>query len=391
MKGERRRKDFLPFYRPALGPEEEREIIDTLRSGWITTGPKTERFEREFADYISCAHAIGVTSCTAGLHLALVALGIGEGDEVITSPITFVATANVIVHQRARPVFADVEPDTLNLDPERVEERITPKTRAIMPVHFAGHPCEMDALMKVARRHGLAVIEDAAHAVGADYHGCKAGALGDVAAFSFYATKNLTTGEGGMVTTNDEELAQKVRVLRLHGISQDAWKRYGAEGYRHWELICPGYKYNMFDLQAALGIQQLKKLEGFREIRKRYVEMYDEAFRDLPEIVPLVRRERIKAAYHLYVVLVRTEKLKASRDEIINVLQAENIGTGVHFRAVHLYPFYGDNYGFRRGDFPQAEYASDRVLSLPLFIDMTEEDISDVIAALRGAIIRYRR
>lgn len=385
------RKDFLPFHRPLIGTEEEMEVVQTLRSGWITTGPRTQKFERAFADYIGCRHAIGLSSCTSGLHLALVALGVGEGDEVITTPITFPATANVIVHQRARPVFVDIDPKTLNIDPDKIGEKITPKTKAIIPVHFAGHPCEMDRISEIAQRHNLKVIEDAAHALEAEYHGRKVGVLGNAAAFSFYATKNITTGEGGMLTTNDDELADLIEILRLHGISRDAWKRYGIEGYKHWDTLYPGYKYNMFDIQAAIGIHQLKKADQFLRIRRKYVEMYDRAFEKIPEIKIPGRKGNIKHSHYLYVIQVKTEDLTTDRDIIMNAIQAENIGIGIHFRALHLQPYYKDTYGFKPGDFPNAEYASDRVISLPLYPAMTEADVADVIKAVGRVISRYRR
>lgn len=385
------RENFLSFHRPLIGVEEETEVVQTLRSGWITTGPRTQEFERAFADYIGCRHAIGLNSGTAGLHLALVTLGVGDGDEVITTPITFPATANVIVHQRARPVFADIDPETLNIDPDKIEGKITPKTKAIMPVHLAGHPCEMDRISEIARKYNLKVIEDAAHALEAEYHGKKVGVLGDAAAFSFYATKNITTGEGGMLTTDDDEIADMVNILRLHGISRDAWKRYGLEGYKHWDTLYPGYKYNMFDIQAAIGIHQLKKAGKFLQIRGKYAEMYDQAFAQIPEIKVPGRKENIKHSHYLYVIQVKTEDLTADRDIIMNAIQAENIGIGIHFRALHLQPYYKNTYGFKRGDFPNAEYASDRVISLPLYPAMTEADVADVIKAVSRVISRYRR
>ncbi len=385
------RKDFLPFHRPLIGDEEETEVIQTLRSGWLTTGYRTQEFEKAFADYIGCKHAVGLNSCTAGLHLALVALGIGEGDEVITTPITFPATANVVIHQKALPVFVDVEPETLNIDPDKVEEKITPKTRAIIPVHFAGHPCEMDRILEIARKHNLKVIEDAAHALEAEYKGRKVGVLGDATAFSFYATKNITTGEGGMLTTQDDELADKVSILRLHGISHDAWKRYGSEGYKHWDTIYPGYKYNMPDILAAIGIHQLKKANKFLRIRNKYVEMYDEAFEHVPEIKVLSRKNNVKHSHHLYVIQVKTEDLTVDRDVIMNAIQAENVGIGIHFRALHLQTYYRNIYGFKPGDFPNAEYASERVISLPLYPALSESDVADVIEVVRKVIARYRK
>lgn len=378
--------DFLHFHRAWLGPEEEEEIISTLRSSWLTTGPRTKRFEQEFARFAKAKYAVAVTSCTAAMHLALTALEIGPGDEVITSPMTFASTANVIVHRGATPVFVDAEPGTLNIDPNKIEERITRKTRAIMPVHFAGRPCEMNAIMRIARRHKLAVIEDAAHALESEYKGRKIGSISDATAFSFYATKNITTGEGGMVTTNRKSLAEKMQVLSLHGLSKDAWKRYSESGFAHYDVIYPGYKYNMFDIQAALGLCQLAKIDDFWKRRKNYTEIYDQAFKEVPEIIPLVKEGDIKHAYHLYVILVKTEELTVSRDVILKEIQAKGIGVGVHFRALHLHPFYRKTFGFRRGQFPVAEYASDRVISLPLYPKMEEWDVNKVINTVKKII-----
>jgi len=384
------RDSFLPFHRPSLGPEEEAEVLDTLRSGWLTTGPKTHRFEAAFARHVGAKHALGVTSCTAAMHLGLVALDVGPGDEVITSPITFPATANVVVHVGATPVFADVEPETLNVDVEQVEASITPRTKAIMPVHFAGHPCEMDALMRVAHRHGLAVIEDCAHAMEATLRGRRVGSWGDVGAFSFYATKNITTGEGGMLVTSKAELAERVEVLRLHGISRDAWKRNGLAGYKHWETLSAGFKYNMSDIQAALGLAQLPKLETFWDRRRAITKAYDDAFASIPEIARLEVKDGVRSSYHLYVILLRTERLSRTRDEILDALQLENIGVGVHFRGLHLHPYYRDRFGFKPGQFPTAEYASDRVLSLPLYPGMDDKAVDDTIAAVLKVVQRSR-
>src|SRR5215470_375091 len=385
------RGTFLPFHRPSLGGEEEAEVLDTLRSGWLTTGPKTQRFEEAFARHLGIPYAVGVTSCTAAMHLGLACLGVGPGDEVITSPITFPATANVIVHVGATPVFVDVEPGTLNLDVARIADRITPRTKAIIPVHFAGHPCRMDTLMPLARRHGLGVVEDCAHSVESVIDGRRAGTWGDVGAFSFYATKNMTTAEGGMLVTADADLADRIRVLRLHGISRDAWKRYGLEGYKHWETLTAGFKYNMYDLQAALGLAQLPKLEKFWARRQSIVETYDRAFASISEVQTLTTDPTIHHAYHLYVILLRTEALTRTRDEILDAIQAEGIGLGVHFRALHLQQFYRDQYGFRPGHCPVAEDASDRLLSLPLYPAMTDEDVADTIAAVKKVIAASRK
>ena len=385
------RAEFLPFHRPCIGQEEALQVLKILESGWLTTGPSTKAFEKQFAEYCSAAYAVAVNSGTAAMHLALVLSGVGTGDQVITSPITFPATANVIVHQGAKPVFVDVEADTLNMDATKIKEVVTPRTKAIMPVHFAGHPCDMDRIMDVSRRHNLTVIEDGAHALGAEYRGMKIGSIGDFTAFSFYATKNITTGEGGMLTCNNAESAEKATVLSLHGISKDAWKRYGKEGYSHWETIYPGYKYNMFDIQAALGMQQLRKADYFWEKRVEYSQIYDEAFSMIPEIVPLARRDEVKSAFHLYVVLLKVEELSADRDMIMNAIQAEKIGIGIHFRALHLQKYYRETFGFERGDFPRAEYASDRLISLPLYPAMTPDDVKDVIAVVKKVIRRYRK
>lgn len=382
---------FCHFHRPWLGEEEEKEILDTLRSGWLTTGPRTHEFEGRFADYIGCKHAIGLNSCTAGLHLSLVSLGIGPGDEVITTPITFAATANVIVHQGAKPVFVDVDAENLNMDASQIESHISDKTKVIMPVHLFGHPCEMDAILRIARKYNLAVVEDAAHAIESQYHGRKVGKLGDLTSFSFYATKNITTGEGGMVTTNRDDLADKIRILSLHGISADAWRRHGGGEYVHWDVIYPGYKYNMFDIQAALGLHQLKKIDMFWQHRKRCVQTYNEAFKEVPELQLLSEKKNVKHAHHLFPILVKTEQLTVGRDTVLKALRDAGIGVGVHFRALHLMSFYAKSYGFKRGEFLNAEYASDRLISLPLYPKMEEGELQRVIAVLKGILRRFSK
>jgi dTDP-4-amino-4,6-dideoxygalactose transaminase len=380
------RSPFLPFHRPSIGPEEEAEVLDTLRSGWLTTGPKTHRFEQQFAAYLGVSDAVGVTSCTAAMHLGLIALGIGPGDEVITSPITFPASANVVVHVGATPIFVDVEPDTLNLDVNLVDARITSRTKGIIPVHFAGQACRMDALMALARARKLAVIEDCAHAIETTWGDRHVGTLGDVGAFSFYPTKNITTAEGGMVVSTNPEILERIRILRLHGISRDAWKRYGPEGFRHWETLSAGFKYNMYDLQAALGLAQLPKIEAFWTRRREIARAYDEAFSAIPEVDRLGVVGPGRHGYHLYVIVLRTESLSRSRDEILDALQREGIGVGVHFRALHLHPFYRTQYGLGPGQLPVAERMSERLLSLPLYPAMTDGDVEDTIAAVRKVI-----
>jgi dTDP-4-amino-4,6-dideoxygalactose transaminase len=385
------RAAFLPYHQPLIDEEDEQAVLDTLRSGWLTTGPKTKRFEQVMAEYTGAGHCVAVNSCTAALHLALDAIGVGPGDEVITSPITFASTANVIVHRGATPVFADVEADTLNIDPGCIEAAITPRTRAIIPVDFAGQPCDLDPILAGARRHGLVVIEDAAHSLGAAYHGRRIGGVADMTAFSFYATKNITSAEGGALTTSNGEWAERAGIMALHGISRDAWKRYGAGGYQHWDIIGPGYKYNMPDLAGSLVLSQFGKLDAFRARRAELKTRLDAGLRQLPEIAMPAERPDIVHAYHLYPIILRDELLRADRDTIMQAIQQENIGIGIHFRAVHLHPFYAQTYGFRRGMFPNAEHYSDRTISLPLYARMTDADADDVVAVVRKVIAHYRR
>ena len=384
------RSTFLPFSQPDIGQAEIDEVVDTLRSSWITTGPKTKRFEEQFRCYVGSKHAIAVNSCTAALHVALAAADIGPGDEVITSPLTFCSTANVIVHLGAKPVFADVGED-YNIDPAEIERHITPATKAIIPVHYSGQPCRMNEILACARKHGLLVVEDAAHAVGAKYHDSMVGIISDVTAFSFYAIKNMTTVEGGMITTDDDELAEKMRLLSLHGISKDAWKRYTSEGSWYYEVIYPGYKYNMADIQAALGIHQLARLEGFLKVRSQYAAIYNAAFGEMPELhIPIVNCD-IHHAWHLYAIQLNLERLTIDRAQFIEALRAENIGTSVHFIPVHLHPYYRQAFGHKRGDFSNAERIYDRIVSLPLYPKMTEEDVRDVITAVTKVIREHRR
>ena len=385
------RKEFLPFHRPSFGPEEEAEVIAALRSGWVTMGPRTQKLEAAFRDLLGIPYAVAVNSCTAAIHLALLGLGIGPGDEVVTTPLSFATTANVLVHVGAMPVFADVEPDTLNLDPKAVAEKIGPRTKAIMPVHLHGHPCDMDALRDLGERNGLAIIEDAAHAIEATYKGRRMGADSTAAAFSFYATKNITTGEGGMLVTARKDLAEKAEILRLHGISRDAWKRYGSEGFRHWDILLPGYKYNLSDILAAVGVAQLPKLDRFTAERERLFALYDAALAGLPEIILPTRRPEARSACHLYNIRVKVEQLRWTRDQIMAAIQAENIGLGVHFRALHLHPYYRDHLGFRRGICPVAEAASDRLFSIPLYPGLSAVELQDVVTAISKVLAVARQ
>ncbi|MDO8725089.1 MAG: DegT/DnrJ/EryC1/StrS aminotransferase family protein [Candidatus Methanoperedens sp.] len=380
------RRNFLPFSIPSIGDEEIAEVIDTLKSGWITTGQKTKNFEELFKRYVGCNHAIAVSSCTAALHLALVAAGIGVGDEVITTPFTFAATGEVIIYMGAKPVFVDIKNDTYNIDPDKIEAAITSKTKAIIPVHYAGQPCDMDKILKIAHKYNLIVIEDAAHAIGAKYKEKTIGTIGDITAFSFYATKNLTTAEGGMVTTSKQEYADKIRILSLHGLSKDAWKRYGAEGSWYYEIMDAGYKYNMTDIQASIGIHQLAKFEQMQEIRQKHVNRYTDELKDIIGITTPFVLSDVQHAWHLYTILINSDILGLNRAQFIEAMTHENIGTSVHFIPLHLHPYYQKVYGYKRGDFPITEYIYDRIISLPLYTSMTENDVSDVINAIKKII-----
>jgi dTDP-4-amino-4,6-dideoxygalactose transaminase len=392
----------LPFYKPLIAREEIAQLIEAVESGWLTTGPKTLEFEAAIARYVGAPFAVGVNSCTAAMHLALVAMGIGPGDVVITSPITFPATANVIEHCGARPVFVDVEPETLLLDVAALEQFLAAperqdidadRVKAILPVHFAGQPCDMDAIFGLASRYALAVIEDSAHALGAEFEAYKVGSdygLGFqgqwASCFSFYATKNITAGEGGMLTTNDPELVEQAAVLRLHGISRDAWKRYQVAGYQHYEVLFPGYKYNMFDLQAALALPQLSHIDDWQRRREAYTDLYNQGLADIEGILPLQVKPNRRSAYHLYVIMADSTRLGVSRDELLNRIAAAGIGVGVHFRSLTVQKFYREKYGFQEGDFPVAERASEQVLSLPLYPAMHESDVERVIRTVRNVL-----
>jgi len=378
---------FIPFSRPTIGEDEEAEILDSLRSGWITTGPKVERFEQAFAERLGVAHAVAVNSCTAALHLSLVALDVGPGDEVITSPMTWASCANVIIQQGATPVFCDIDRSTLNIDPAEIEKRITDRTRAIMPVDMAGQPCELDAIREIADRHGLPVIEDAAHALGATYRGRPIGTINEFNCFSFYPNKVMTTIEGGMITLDDDETASTLRVLRLFGMSKDAWQRYSPIGrHQSAEVVMPGYKYNMTDIQAAVGLHQLRKLDSFLAVRERYARMYDEAFADVDEIHQFSTIPDVHRVYYTYVIGLDIDRLRMSRFEFIDLLKEENVGAGVHFVALHLHKYYRDTFGYKPEDFPNATWTSERILSLPLFPKLTETQIGEIVTAVKKVL-----
>ncbi len=383
--------EFLPFHTPDIGEEEVTEVVQVLRSGWLTTGTKAKQFENEFAAMVGARHAIAVNSCTAALHLALEALGVREGDEVIVPTMTFAATAEVVTYLKAKPVLVDSTPDTLNISPDAVEQAITPRTKAIVPVHFAGHPCEMSWIHAVAQAHNLAVVEDAAHALPARYRGKMIGSLSDLTCFSFYATKNITTGEGGMVTTDDADLAARVRIMSLHGLSRDAWSRYTAQGSWYYEILSPGFKYNLTDIAAALGLAQLAKCDRFWKARDRVAALYRDGFRDVPEIVCPSAADHVQHAWHLYVIQLDLEALRIDRNEFIAQLQRAGIGCSVHFIPLHLHPYYRDSYGYKPADFPTAQAAFERIVSLPLYPKMTEADIQRVITVVRNIVKGNRR
>ena len=380
------REDFLVFGSPKVEQPEIDEVVDSLRSGWLGTGPKVARFEEMFKAYKGSRHAVAVNSCTAALHLSMLAVGIGPGDEVLVPAMTFASTANAVIHTGGRPVFVDCERDTMNIDPDDIRRKITDRTRAILPVHFAGRPCNMEAIMDIAQANDLRVIEDCAHAVEAEYHGRKAGAFGDLGCFSFYVTKNIITGEGGMVITDNDEYAERIKVCALHGMSKDAWKRLGDEGFKHYQVIYAGFKYNMMDIQAALGIHQLPRAESYRERRKEIWARYDQAFEDLPVFLPHAVEPDTKHAYHLYTLLLDLEGIDMTRDQFLDEMTRRNIGVGVHYIALHLHPFYCQNYGYRKGEFPNAEWISERTVSIPLSAKLSDEDVEDVTQAVRETL-----
>ncbi len=385
------RSTFLPFALPHVTQAEIDEVVDTLRSGWLTTGPKTKRFEREFAERVQAPHALAVNSATAAMHLALDAIGLQPGDEVIVPVYTFTATAEVVVYFQARPVFVDVDPVTCNLDPSHLEQTITPRTRAIMVVHIAGLPAEMDTVHALAQAYHLPVIEDAAHAFPAKYRGQMIGAISELTAFSFYATKTLSTGEGGMLTTANSQYAERIAMMSLHGINRDAWKRYSAEGSWYYEVLQAGYKYNMTDLAAAIGLHQLARSEWLLERRRAIAHRYTEAFSQWPELETPPNPDHVEHAWHLYMLRLRPERLAITRDAFIQALKQAQIGTSVHFIPLHLHPFYRDTYRLAAADFPAALQAYQRTISLPIYPGMTDEDVEDVIAAVEQIVATHQK
>jgi dTDP-4-amino-4,6-dideoxygalactose transaminase len=380
----------IPYALPLIGDEEIKEVIDTIHSNWLSKGPKTVEFEKQFKEYVNADFAIGLNSCTAGLHISQLAAGIGEGDEVITTPYTFVATANTIIHTGAKPVFVDIDPVTMNIDPSKIEEKITERTRAIIPVHFAGYPCDMDSIMAIAKKHNLIVIEDAAHAVYTQYKEKMVGGIADFTCFSFYATKNLVTGEGGMVTTNNEEWADKLRVMSLHGMSKNAWNRYGDKGTWYYEVEYPGFKYNMTDIQAAFGLVQLNKLKDLQARREEIAKFYNEALNDIEGLILPFDSEENVHAWHLYVIRLKEGSFSIDRAEFIEKLKDKGIGTSVHFIPVPMQPYYKE-LGYKVEDYPNALQAYNGAISLPLYPKMTNEQVQRVIQAVRELADAYRK
>lgn len=389
MSREKKKDNFLPLSRPSIGKKEIEEVVDSLKSGWLTTGPKVKKFENDFKSYVNCNYALAVNSGTSALHLAYQAVGLKKGDEVITTSMTFIATTNMLIKLGVRPVFVDIEEKALNMDVEKIEKKITGKTKAIVPVHFAGRPVRMDKILRLAQKYKLKVIEDAAHAIGSEYKGKRIGNIAGVTCFSFHPMKNITTGEGGMVTTNSDKIAKIVKLLRFHGISKEAWSRYAKEGLPFYEVTACGYKYNMMDIQAALGIHQLKKLNEFNQKRYELACFYNEHLKDIEELIlPPLECGYGKHSWHLYIICLKTENLNIDRNQFIVEMKKENIGCGIHYNAVHLQPYYL-KLGFRRGQLPITEYYSDRIVSLPLFPNMKDSDVISVAQSLKKIIYKH--
>lgn len=377
---------FLVFGSPAIEDAEIQEVVACMTGGWLGTGPKVARFESDFAAYKGAPYATAVNSCTAALHLSILAAGVTPGDEVITTPLTFCATVNAIIHAGGTPVLADVDPTSMNIDPSQIAARITPKTRAILPVHFAGRACDMDAITTIAADRKVSLIEDCAHAIETEYKGRKAGTFGDFGCFSFYVTKNIVTGEGGMVLSRAEDKAARIKVLALHGMSKDAWKRFGDEGYKHYQVVECGFKYNMMDIQGAIGIHQLQRVEPYWVRRQEIWNRYNEAFANLPITTPAPPEPNTRHAYHLYTILVDEEKAGISRDRFLDAMTAHNIGVGVHYLSLAEHPYYQKTFGWKPEDYPNAMRIGRQTVSLPISAKLTDEDVDDVILAVKSIL-----
>jgi len=380
--------EFIVFGAPQIEQTEIDEVVATLKSGWLGTGPKVARFENDFARYksLETPQVAAVNSCTAALHLSLLASVVGPGDEVIAPAMTFCATINAIIHSGATPVLADVDYSTMNLDPADVERRITSRTRALLPVHFAGRPCDMDALMDIAKRHNLKVIEDFAHAIETEYHGMKAGTFGDFGCFSFYVTKNIVTGEGGMVIANNKDDINRIKVLALHGMTKDAWYRYGDEGYKHYQVTEAGFKYNMMDIQASLGLHQLARVEENLIKREKIWEQYQEAFSNLPVTTPKEPESNTRHGRHLYTLLIDEEEIGMSRDQFLSEMTKKDIGVGVHYQSIASHPYYRDTYNFDINDYPNSKLIGEQTVSLPFSPHLTSNEISRIIQAVEETV-----
>lgn len=382
------RDNFLVFGSPAIGEDEINEVVSCLRSGWLGTGPRVAQFEKDFAAYklVDNTHVAAVNSCTAALHISMIASGIGPGDEVITTPMTFCATVNAIIHSGATPVLADIDPLTLNINPEMIEATITPHTRAILPVHFAGRPCEMDVIMTIADKHGLKVIEDCAHAIETEYKGKKVGTIGDFGCFSFYVTKNIVTGEGGMVLARNLKDIERIKILALHGMSKDAWSRFSDAGYKHYQVVECGFKYNMMDLQAAIGIHQLKRIKSYRERREEIWSLYMDKLSGLPITLPAPVNEDQVHAFHLFTLQIDDDECGISRDEFLSGMTKQNIGIGVHYMSIPEHSYYQQHYGWVPEKFQNAMNVGRKTVSLPLSPALTDNDVNDVIEAVKNLL-----
>lgn len=387
------RKQFLPYCLPDVSESEIEEVVLTLKSGWLAKGPRTLEFEKQFAEYVGSKYAVGMNSCTAALHVALLTAGIGPGDEVITTPMTFAASVNTIIHTGAKPVFVDIEPETGCINTDEIVGKISNKTKAIVPVHYSGQACDLDKLYEIADRYKLFISEDAAHAISTFYKGKMIGHQSKGAvSFSFYATKNLSTGEGGMLVTDNEEIANKARVLVTHGMSRNAWNRYSKDGTWMYDIEMPGFKYNMFDLQAALGLSQLSRLKVMQERREKIASKYNNAFKNITGIrIPKIKNFTTTHSWHLYTLNISPDELTINRNQFVQTLNSYNVGTSVHFIPVHLMTAYRKSFGFKEGDFPQAEKWFENVISLPLYPSMTDEDVDYVISLVTYIADRFKR
>lgn len=382
--------NFIPFVSHLLEEDDIQSVLEVLKSNWIVSGPKVVEFEEKFKEYLGCKYAIALNSCSASLHVLLAALGLREEDEIITIPFTFVATANAIIYQRATPVFVDVRGDTFNIDPSKIEAAITKKTKAILLTHYAGQPAQLDEVREIAKKYNLLLLEDAAHAIGAEYKGNKVGSFGTGVCFSFHAVKNIISGEGGMITTDSQEVADKAKKLRFFGIETDAWKRACSEDHWYYEVSELGFKYNMMDIQAAMGISQLKKVVRFQKIRDQYAQMYNQAFSCVPEIeIPTILPE-VKTSWHLYVIKLNLDKLSIDRNEFVRKLREVGIGTNIHYLPLHMHKYFKDNFKYKYEDFPVSESLYERIITLPLYQKMTPEEVNRVIDTIMEVINKYK-